>query len=173
MNAATLSHASGRHDSGEVLWEDGERVFCRLSQKDAEGHRPVFASTLAGAEHPTFEHKSSRTRIRTQGMLRWRVGVAAGGTGVIRRANFWPLKGGIACGPPSHDGTPRRLRRARNQSADRCGSQQRHAALRFLAREPPDLAEVREALNCVISETYLAGDILGGIREQIKKASPR
>jgi len=48
-----------------------------------------------------------------------------------------------------------------------------HAALRFLAGEPPDLAEVREALECVVSETYRAGDILGGIREQIKKAPPR
>jgi hypothetical protein len=43
----------------------------------------------------------------------------------------------------------------------------------FLAREPPDLAEVREALDCVIIETYRAGDILDGIREQIKKAPPR
>ena len=48
-----------------------------------------------------------------------------------------------------------------------------HAALRFLAREPPDLAEVREALDCVVRETYRAGDILRGIREQIKKAPPR
>jgi PAS domain S-box-containing protein len=48
-----------------------------------------------------------------------------------------------------------------------------HAALRFLAREPPDLAEAREALDCVVSETYRAGDILGGIREQIKKVPPR
>ena len=55
MNAATLSHASGRDDSVEVLWEDAERVFCRLLQKDAEGHRPAFAPILAGAEHPKFE----------------------------------------------------------------------------------------------------------------------
>ena len=48
-----------------------------------------------------------------------------------------------------------------------------HAALRFLDGEPPDLAEVREALECVVSETYRAGDILGGIRDQIKKAPPR
>ena len=46
MNAATLSHASGRDDSVEVLWEDSERVFCRLLQKDAEGHRPAFAPIL-------------------------------------------------------------------------------------------------------------------------------
>jgi PAS domain S-box-containing protein len=48
-----------------------------------------------------------------------------------------------------------------------------HAALRFLAGDPPDLAEVREALECVVSDTYRAGDILGGIRDQIKKAPPR
>ena len=48
-----------------------------------------------------------------------------------------------------------------------------HTALRFLAREPSDLAEVREALDCLISQTYRAGYILGGIREQIKKAPPR
>jgi signal transduction histidine kinase len=45
--------------------------------------------------------------------------------------------------------------------------------LRFLAAEPPDLDEVREALECVVNETYRASDILGGIREQIKKAPPR
>jgi hypothetical protein len=55
MDAATLSHASGRDDSVEVLWEDAERVSCRLLQNDAEGHRHAFAPILAGAEHPTFE----------------------------------------------------------------------------------------------------------------------
>jgi C4-dicarboxylate-specific signal transduction histidine kinase len=48
-----------------------------------------------------------------------------------------------------------------------------HAALRFLAASPPDLKEVNEALECVVSETYRASDILGGIRDQIKKAPPR
>jgi PAS domain S-box-containing protein len=48
-----------------------------------------------------------------------------------------------------------------------------HAALRFLAGDLPDLTEVREALECVVSETYRAGDILGGIRDQIKKTPPR
>jgi hypothetical protein len=40
MNAATLLHACGRDDSVEVLLKDAEKVFCRLLQKDAEGHRP-------------------------------------------------------------------------------------------------------------------------------------
>ena len=48
-----------------------------------------------------------------------------------------------------------------------------HAALRFLARDPPDLAEVREALECVVNETYRAGDIVGRIRDQVKKAPHR
>ena len=48
-----------------------------------------------------------------------------------------------------------------------------HAALRFLAAEPPDLTEVTEALECVVKETYRAGDIIGGIRDQIKKTPPR
>ena len=48
-----------------------------------------------------------------------------------------------------------------------------HAALRFLAGNAPDLAEVREALECVVNETYRAGDIIGGIRDQVKKTPPR
>jgi predicted ATPase/signal transduction histidine kinase len=48
-----------------------------------------------------------------------------------------------------------------------------HAALRFLAENPPDLAEAREAIECVVKETYRAGEILGGIRDQVKKVPPR
>ena len=93
MNAATLSHASGRDDSVEVLWEDAERVFCRLLQKDAEGHRPAFAPILAGAEHPTFESINRLARDTNSRNTRWRAAVAPSGTGVIRRANFDRLKG--------------------------------------------------------------------------------
>ena len=45
MNAATLLHACERDDSVEVLWEDAEKVFCRLLQ----------GSQATGAAHPTFE----------------------------------------------------------------------------------------------------------------------
>jgi PAS domain S-box-containing protein len=48
-----------------------------------------------------------------------------------------------------------------------------HAGLRFLAQDPPDLDEVRETLASVVNETYRAGDIIGGIRDQVKKAPPR
>ena len=48
-----------------------------------------------------------------------------------------------------------------------------HAALRFLASRTPDLREVSEALECVVSETYRAVEIIGRIRDQVKKAPPR
>jgi len=48
-----------------------------------------------------------------------------------------------------------------------------HAALRFLTADPPDLVEVREALECVVNETYRAGHIIERIRDQIKRVSPR
>jgi PAS domain S-box-containing protein len=48
-----------------------------------------------------------------------------------------------------------------------------HAALRFLAADPPDLAEVSEALECVVNDTYRAGEIIDGIRDQVKKVPPR
>ena len=40
-------------------------------------------------------------------------------------------------------------------------------------RIPPNMPEVREALECVVGETYRAGNIIGRIRDQIKKAPPR
>src|SRR4029453_14473734 len=48
-----------------------------------------------------------------------------------------------------------------------------HAALRFLAGDPPDLAEVNEALEGVVKDTYRAGDIIGRIRDQVRKVPPR
>src|SRR5215831_7852504 len=47
------------------------------------------------------------------------------------------------------------------------------AASNFLNNDPPDLGEVREALDCVLGDADRAGDIVGRIREQIKKAPPR
>jgi PAS domain S-box-containing protein len=47
------------------------------------------------------------------------------------------------------------------------------AALNFLDRQPPDLAEVREALGCVVGDADRAGNIVDRIREHLKKAPPR
>jgi PAS domain S-box-containing protein len=47
------------------------------------------------------------------------------------------------------------------------------AAVNFLARQPPDLGEVREALECVVGDTDRAGNIVERIRDQINKEPPR
>jgi PAS domain S-box-containing protein len=47
------------------------------------------------------------------------------------------------------------------------------AALNFLDRQTPNLGEVKEALECVVADADRAGQIVGRIRDHIKKAPPR
>ena len=47
------------------------------------------------------------------------------------------------------------------------------AALRFLDQNPPDLEDVREALRCVVNDAGRVGDIIGRIRDHIRKAPVR
>jgi PAS domain S-box-containing protein len=47
------------------------------------------------------------------------------------------------------------------------------AAIGFLDRSPPDLSEVREAIECIVADADRAGDIIDRIRDQIKKAPAR
>jgi C4-dicarboxylate-specific signal transduction histidine kinase len=47
------------------------------------------------------------------------------------------------------------------------------AALNFLNKKPPDLGEIREALDCIVDDADRAGDIIDRIRDHIKKAPPR
>jgi PAS domain S-box-containing protein len=47
------------------------------------------------------------------------------------------------------------------------------AALRWLARSPPDLGRVRESLEQIISDAGRARNIIAGIRNLIKKSAPR
>src|SRR5712675_3453774 len=47
------------------------------------------------------------------------------------------------------------------------------AALRFLDQSPPDVAEVREALTCIVNETARTRDVVDRIGSLIKKAPPR
>jgi PAS domain S-box-containing protein len=48
-----------------------------------------------------------------------------------------------------------------------------HAALRWLDARPPDLDEVRQALARIVRDAHRAGDVIGRIRNLIKKAPPR
>jgi PAS domain S-box-containing protein len=46
------------------------------------------------------------------------------------------------------------------------------AGMRFLERSPPNLDEVREALACIVRDADRAKDIVGRMRDHIKKAPP-
>src|SRR5262245_18487400 len=45
------------------------------------------------------------------------------------------------------------------------------AALRFLGKTPPDLAQVRAALNDMISDAHRTSEVLEGIRELFRKGN--
>ena len=47
------------------------------------------------------------------------------------------------------------------------------AAVNFLNRQPPELGEVREALDCIVADTDRAREIIDRIRDHIRKAPPR
>jgi C4-dicarboxylate-specific signal transduction histidine kinase len=47
------------------------------------------------------------------------------------------------------------------------------AALRFLDKNPPDVAEVRKVLTCIVNETGRTSDVVDRIGSFIKKAPPR
>jgi C4-dicarboxylate-specific signal transduction histidine kinase len=47
------------------------------------------------------------------------------------------------------------------------------AALRFLDKSPPDVAEVREALTRIVNEAGRTSDVVDRIGSLIKKAPPR
>ena len=47
------------------------------------------------------------------------------------------------------------------------------AALRWLDARPPDLDEVRQALARIVRDAHRAGDVIGRIRDLVKKAPPR
>src|ERR1700742_89252 len=47
------------------------------------------------------------------------------------------------------------------------------AALRFLNKSPPDVAEVREALTWIVDDTHRASSVVDRIESLIKKAPPR
>ncbi len=47
------------------------------------------------------------------------------------------------------------------------------AALQFLDKSPPDVAEVREALTCIVNDADRTSDVVDRIGSLIKKAQPR
>src|SRR5882762_1150579 len=53
------------------------------------------------------------------------------------------------------------------------GRNNARAALNFMDKSPPDVAEVREALTCMVNDTDRASDVVDRIGSLIKKAPPR
>ena len=47
------------------------------------------------------------------------------------------------------------------------------AALRWLDREPPELQEVRLALTGIVQDAHRAADVIGRIRDLIRKSAPK
>jgi C4-dicarboxylate-specific signal transduction histidine kinase len=47
------------------------------------------------------------------------------------------------------------------------------AARHFLNRQPPDLDEVRQALDCIVRDAYRASDVIYRIRGLLKEAPPK
>ena len=47
------------------------------------------------------------------------------------------------------------------------------AARHFLDRQPPDLDEVRQALDCIVRDAYRASDVIYRIRGLFKEAPPK
>jgi C4-dicarboxylate-specific signal transduction histidine kinase len=47
------------------------------------------------------------------------------------------------------------------------------AALRFLEKSPPDVAELRKALTCIVNDADRASDVVDRIGSLVKKAPPR
>ncbi|WER47520.1 AAA family ATPase [Cupriavidus sp. WKF15] len=46
-----------------------------------------------------------------------------------------------------------------------------HSALRWLARQPPDLGEVRDAVNDIVQAGHRAGAVIGGMRALFRKTT--
>ena len=67
MKASALLGAGWEDESVEVLWKDGERIFCRLWHAGAEGGKHAFIPFPVGTEQPTSE---SITRLRHEYKLR-------------------------------------------------------------------------------------------------------
>src|SRR3954453_12582026 len=67
MKASALFGADWEDESVEVLWKDGERLFCRLWHDDTDGYKHAFIPFPVGTEQPTSE---SITRLRHEYKLR-------------------------------------------------------------------------------------------------------
>jgi len=164
----TIAHRNDRKFDAEDLrlLESMGRfasVAYQTVQSIEELRSEITAREIAETElRKLTDRLEAEVQVRTQELEHRNAELAearARGAEVDRVASFGVLTASIA-----HE-VNQPIATARNNAA---------AALRFLSRSPPDLEEVREALDCVLSDVDRAGNVISGIRKLVTKTpTPR
>ena len=175
------SHAVDR--IGTACWDlaldlETEPEKWRLVRATLESRQPFRDFVYCSARHndsPIYVKASGKPVFGADGEFRGYRGTGTDVTGIIRaqeehdrlreleshlaRMNRVGVMGELAASLVHEITQP--IATARNNA---------RAAMNFLARNPPDLGEVSEALACVVGDTDRAGKIIDGVRGHIKKA---
>jgi PAS domain S-box-containing protein len=168
---------------GTACWDhaldlETEPEKWRLVQAALDSRKPFrdfVYCCVGGNGSPMYVHASGKPVFDTNGEFRGYRGTGTDVTAIVRaqqveaslRAELTRVGRVTALGQLTasiaHEVT-QPIASARNNAG---------AALNFLDRQPPNLGEVKEALECVVGDADRAGDIIERIRDHIKNAPPR
>jgi C4-dicarboxylate-specific signal transduction histidine kinase len=159
----TIAHRNDRKFDAEDL-----RLLESMGRFASAAYRTVqsieeLRSEIAAREKAETELRKltdsleAEVRVRTQELEHRNAELAEARARVAEVARVTSL--GVLTASIAHE-VNQPIAAARNNAA---------SALRFLSRDPPDLEEVREALDCVVSDVDRAGNVIGGIRKLITK----
>jgi signal transduction histidine kinase len=159
----TIAHRNDRKFDAEDL-----RLLESMGRFASAAYRTVqsieeLRSEIAAREKAETELRKltdsleAEVRVRTQELEHRNAELAEARARVAEVARVTSL--GVLTASIAHE-VNQPIAAARNNAA---------SALRFLSRNPPDLEEGREALDCVVSDVDRAGNVIGGIRKLITK----
>jgi signal transduction histidine kinase len=159
----TIAHRNDRKFDAEDL-----RLLESMGRFASAAYRTVqsieeLRSEIAAREKAETELRKltdsleAEVRVRTQELEQRNAELAEARARVAEVARVTSL--GVLTASIAHE-VNQPIAAARNNAA---------SAQRFLSRDPPDLEEVREALDCVVSDVDRAGNVIGGIRKLITK----
>ena len=159
----TIAHRNDRKFDAEDL-----RLLESMGRFASAAYRTVqsieeLRSEIAAREKAETELRKltdsleAEVRVRTQELEQRNAELAEARARVAEVARVTSL--GVLTASIAHE-VNQPIAAARNNAA---------SALRFLSGDPPDLEEVREALDCVVSDVDRAGNVIGGIRKLITK----
>jgi len=164
----TIAHRNDRKFDAEDL-----RLLESMGRFASAAYRTVqsieeLRSEIAAREKAETELRKltdsleAEVRVRTQELEQRNAELAEARARVAEVARVTSL--GVLTASIAHE-VNQPIATARNNAA---------SALRFLSRNPPDLEEMREALECVVSDVDRAGNVIAGIRKLITKTpAPR